>query len=206
VVNLGDGTTLERPTTAQSNEFVPQLRNVEAVVRDYGISVLALNLVTMTELNDHDSHATRGSPTTWPISQSCGGNLDNRWRGLAVPSASWSAHGSHGNLWTLVTGGGYDCHLADPIFRTFLANLAVSTETPTLGGSAASGPLHRFGWQCDPDQTRLVVLCRFSSGTWDRLDSALGVSVPHTFRIAISASGVPTLPDDRGKTAIQGSL
>jgi hypothetical protein len=202
VVSLGDGTTLERPTSAQSNEFVPQLRDVEAVVRDYGISVLAMNLVAMTELNDRDSHATRGSPTTWPIAQSCGGNLDDRWRGTAVPSASWSAHGGHGNLWTLVTAGGYDCHLADPIFRTFLANLAVSTETPSLGGSASSGPLHRFGWQCDPSQANLLTVCRFTPLTYDRLDSALGRTVPRSFRLAVSAYGVPTLADNRGKTAI----
>ena len=207
IVSAADQGTLLRPTTAQSNLFLSQLRQVEQTVRDYGVGLLVANWVTMTDLNFHDVNPSRRSITTDPVSTACGGAVDNRWRGSAVPSARWSSGGAHGTSWTLVSAGGYPCGLADPLFRVFLANLAASPDTPQLVSSSRrySTPLQRYGWICDPDQPHLVVVCRFAPFSWGSFETALGHPAPRTFRVAISASGVPGLAADRAKTAIDAT-
>jgi hypothetical protein len=213
VVSVADQTTLLAPSHAEASALAERMSAVEYDVRNFGVTFVALNWITAQEHQDAADHNTRGSPMTWPITRACGGSPSGYWPTSAVPSAQWTSHSAHGNTWTLAAAGGYDCKVAEPMFKVFLANLAASPNTPSLSSPAAlhnyafGGPLQRYGWDCNPDQTALIVICKFSPSpiSADHLQTGLGRGVPTSFRVGIAAA-TPGTTIDRIRTAIEATI
>jgi hypothetical protein len=201
---------VEVGTTGVPSTQIRALDNRVAALHDalsqYGVSVVALEAVTSQKLDQAPPRGTvipsTSPPTGAAASQACGGNYRNHWPATPVPSAPWTSHGGSGTTWALATAGGYPCELADPVFKVFLANLTSSSAAAAL----SRAQLHRYGWECSANRTDLIATCRFSPESFlDRLRTAVGRTVPSSFRIGIAASPVPGVANNRVATALNAT-